>query len=223
MQPMQMAHDNRQALAGIVHCGLCESPMVRTGTDYTCPTTLEKNTRHHNTIDADGLLKAVLDHVLKLVMTERTVSSVVKDVQKESAEAAVRHRRQLNQTELALEQLQDQEIDLLFDVNLIEPGNDAEELNQVSDRIIALEYEARLSRKELRVLDSAMDEERLRANALNPETYRNPKYPGYTAQIIRTFIQTVEVAPTGITVKFMMPIPTDQEPTGALQDTIPVP
>ena len=102
MQPMQMAHDNRQALAGIVHCGLCESPMVRTGTDYTCPTTLEKNTRHHNTIDADGLLKAVLDHVMKLVMTERTVSSVVKDVQKESAEAARRQRQQLKQTELAL-------------------------------------------------------------------------------------------------------------------------
>ena len=223
MQPMQMAHDNRQALAGIVHCGLCESPMVRTGTDYTCPTTLEKNTRHHNTIDADGLLKAVLDHVLKLVMTERTVSSVVKDVQKESAEAARRQRQQLKQTELALGQLQDHEIDLLFDVDLLGDGNDLDELNQVTDRIVALEYEARLSRKELRALDFVMDEKRLRANALNPETYQNPKYPGYTAQIIRTFIRSLDVAPTGITVKFMMPIPTEQEPAGALQDTIPAP
>ena len=185
MQPMQMAHDNRQALASIVHCGLCESPMVRTGADYTCPMTLEKNARHYNTIDADGLLNAVLDHVIQLVMTDRTVNSIVKDVQEESAEAAHRHRQQLNQTELALEELQDQELDLQFHADLSGDGNDSDELNQVTDRIVALEYEARLSRKELRALDFVMDEERLRANALNPETYRHTKYPGYTAQIIR--------------------------------------
>ena len=223
MQPMQMAHDNRQALVGIVHCGLCESPMVRTGADYACPMTLEKNTRHHNAINADALLRAVLDHVMKLVMTKRTVSTVVKDVQEESAEAARRQRQQLDQTELALGQLQDREIDLLFEVDLTGDGNESDELNQVTDRIVALEYEARLSRKELRALDFVMDEKRLRDNALNPETFRNPKYPGSTAEIIRTFIQSVDVAPAGITVKFMMPIPTEREPAGALQDTIPLP
>ena len=220
---MQMARDNRQALAGIVHCGLCESPMVRTGPNYTCPMSLERNPSHRNTTNAEALLRNVLDHVIQLVMTDRTVNSIVKDVQKESAEAALRHRQQLDQTERARDQLRSREAEIIDQPDLADVGDGMDELDRIDDQSIALEYEARLSARELRALDFVMDEERLRANALNPETYRDPKYPGYTAQIIRTFIRSVDVTPEKITVKFMMPIPTAREPRGALQDTIPLP
>ena len=220
---MQMARDNRQALAGIVHCGLCESPMVRTGPNYTCPMSLERNPSHRITTNAEALLRNVLDHVIQLVMTDRTVNSIVKDVQKESAEAALRHRQQLDQTERARDQLRAREAEIIAQPDLADVGDGMDELDRIDDQSIALEYEARLSTRELRALDFVMDEERLRANALNPETYRDPKYPGYTAQIIRTFIQSVDVTPEKITVKFMMPIPTAREPRGALQDTIPLP
>ena len=64
--------------------------------------------------------------------------------------------------------------------------------------------------------------ERLRANALNPENYRHPNHPDYTTRIVRMFIETVEVTPDTISLKFTMPVPTEDEPEGALSTIIPL-
>ncbi len=223
MQLVQMSQDNRQALAGIVQCRLCGSPMVRLGPDYTCPNTLEQHPSHQNSANADKLLITVIDHVMKLVMTEKTVQSVVEKIREETRETARRHRQQLDHTEQALDQLKARETELLEQQDLPGELDPTDELAHIGDQGIALGFEARKSARELRALDFVMDEDRLRANALNPETYRDPNRPGQTAQVVRTFIRSVEVAPEEITLKFMMPIPTEQEPKGALEDTIPMP
>ena len=232
MSTPQFAGDSRPALVGTVQCGNCKGPMLRVGPDYACAAGLarERHPCYENAIDADLLLQLVMDRLVGLVMTRETVDSVVKIISSQTAEASRRERQHLDQTEEALERLQEQEDalndsrDLVYNPNYeTEPPEiDEEELRKVSNTVIALRYESRRSSKELDGLKFVGDSERLRTNALNPENYRHPNHPDYTTRIVRMFIETVEVTPDTISLKFTMPVPTEDEPEGALSTIIPL-
>ena len=217
-----IAGNNRQALAGTVNCGICKNPMLRVGPNYTCTAVPSQGTDRcpGNTIDADGLLELVIDRVMGLVMTEETVDDIVAMIQGESADAARRQQRQLDQTELALAELNSRKENL---GRSAEPkSQEPDELNEVTNASIALQHEARLSRRELDALDAASNRGRLRANAVDLRNYRHPKYPEYTGRIVRMFIESVEVSPGAATLNFKLPIPTEREPEGALADVLPL-
>ena len=235
MSKAQFAGDNRQALAGIVRCGYCKGPMLRVGPNYSCATGLSREWHpcHWNSINAVRLLEVVMDRLMALVMTPETVDSVVEIIRSHTTEASRRERQQLNHTEAALRRIRARETSLEDpdadpDLDYEEaprqelPEDLTEELGELSNTAIALEYERRRSSRELDGLEFVGDDERLRANALNPENYRHRDYPEYTVRIVRMFIESVEVEPTALTLNFTLPIPTDDQPEGILSTDIPL-
>ena len=148
------------------------------------------------------------------------MDDIVAMIQGESADAARRQQRQLDQTELALAELNSRKETW---ARSAEPkSQEPDELNEVTNASIALEHEARLSRRELDALDAASNRGRLRANAVDLRNYRHPRYPEYTGRIVRMFIESVEVSPGAATLNFKLPIPTEREPEGALSDSVPL-
>ena len=232
MRTAQFAGDNRQALAGTAQCGNCKGPMVRVGPNYACAAGLaqEWHPCYQNAINADRLLKVVMDSLMGLVMTCETVDSVVNIIKSQTAEASRRERQHLDHTEDALDRLRDREATLNDDPSLTNaenqetelPDDVQEQLRELDNNAIALEYEARRSSKELEGLEFVGDEKRLRANALNLENYRRPDHSEQTARIVRMFIESVEVTPEAVLLNFTMPIPTDDEPEGTLSTVIPL-
>ena len=235
MSKAQFAGDNRQALAGIVRCAHCKGPMLRVGPNYFCAEGLSREWHpcHWNSINAARLLGMVMDRLMALVMTPETADSVVEIIRSHTAEASRRERQQLHHTEAALRRIrarktslddQDDDPDLGYEENPQQetPEDLKEELGELSNTAIALEYETRRSTRELDGLEFVGDGERLRANALNPENYRHQDYPEYTIKIVRMFIGSVEVGPTAVTLNFTMPVPTDDEPEGILSTDIPL-
>ena len=238
MYTSQSLGDNRHALTGTLYCGICEREMLRVGPNYVCAgiVTRGPDACSNEPANADRLLKEIMDQLMKLVMTEKTADSVVDILQERNEEATRRHRSQLDGTEQALDAVYEREGQALHAIygedelpthdcepseEDIEAAQDQQQkLDEITNVRVALKYEARLSRRELDGLAFMGDEERLRANALNLENYRNPNYSEYTARIIRMFLKSVGVSPEAVTLNFTMPVPTDDEPEGTLSTVI---
>ena len=230
MSAAQFAGDNQQALAGIVECGNCKGPMLRVGPKYACAAGLvqEWHPCNENAVNADQLLDLVMDRLMQLVMTQETVDSVVDIVRTQTEEASRREQRHLDHTEEGLQRLRERQVGLGDDSGLMYdenhqteiPEDIQEELRDLSNNAIALEYEARRSSRELESLEFVGDKDRLRANALNLKNYRDPDYRQYTTRIVRMFVNSVQVTPKGVTLNFRMPVPTEDEPEGTLSTTI---
>ena len=208
---MQNPNDDRQALAGLVHCGTCRDPMIRMGPNYACPNGIinQGSGCQNSTIDAHELLRAVADQIIKAVMRGPNLRAVKDYVQEEARMTTARLRANLEQTERALAALNRREADLL--TRLEGAGEDTsavlDELNDVVDKKTALTYEARSSRREIDVQGFISDEDRIAANASDVDTYVDDALPEQTIEFVHNFVESVHVSSHYIYLVHRFPMP----------------
>ena len=221
---MQNPNDDRQALAGRTNCSTCNIPMVRLGTNYICPTQVgpDQGACPNSPINADQLLRMVATRILETVMTDPVVDRVTDLIQEEAGETSSRLQTHLDQTELALEKLNQWEYDLASEKDLSEEDT-YHNTREIDDKRTALAFDARNSRKEIDAQDFISDRDIIRSNALDVATYLDEALPEHTNEFINNFVHSAGVGPNSIHLTYRFPIPTEQHPEGTTTDLIPRP
>ena len=215
---MQNPNDDRQALAGLTHCGACRDPMVLMGPNYVCPNEIINQGRdcQANAIDAHELLRAVTAQIIQAVMHGPNLRLVKDFIQEEARETTERLQINLDQTELALVALNRREANLL--TQLEGAGEDTsavrDELNEIADKKTALGYGARSSRREIDAQVFISDEDRITANALDVDTYVDEALPEHTNEFIQNFVESIWISPELIAMKYRFPMPSRENPEG---------
>jgi hypothetical protein len=151
----------RLVLAGLTYCANCHSAMVRLGPDYTCHArvNLTPDSCPDNTINADRLLRLVVSQVVGAVMIGPTIRKVTETIQKDAAEMSSRLQEHLEETELALEELDRLGDDLLTPKDQTDGDTtiSLKEMVDISNKQIALAFEAGTTRRQsMPRLSSAM-------------------------------------------------------------------
>ena len=104
-------------------------------------------------------------------------------------------------------------------------GEDApkftDERNDITNKRAALSYEARNSRREIDSYAFISDEGRVRANAVDVETYLDSASPETTNQLMATFVKSLGVGPRSIELTYRFPMPSQEHPQGRITDMIP--
>ena len=217
--------DMRQVLAGKANCAACGGLMVRLGPDFTCPTRVIPNAHSclDNTINADRLLRLVATQVVSAVMTDQVVEKVTGLIQEDAQNTSERLQNHLDQAELLLSDLNRQHVELhakyASPEDLELPSND--EVQDNANRKAAISFEARNSRREIDAQAFISDDERVRANATEAETYLDQTSPETTRQFMDIFVKALGVGPSSIEVTYSFPIPSDEFPEGRTTDVIP--
>ena len=222
----RIPQDIRLALAGLAYCANCHAAMIRLGPDYTCPTrvSLTPDRCPESTINADRLLRLVVSKAVSAVMIGPTIRKVTKTIQKDAAETSARLREHLDETELAMKEL-DKRGDHLFIMDE-ETGKVTAPLKEsldIANKTIALAFEAGNTRREIDAQGFVSDEDRIRANALDVDTYLDETTPENTIEVIDNIVESVGVGPGHIAINYKFPIPSEEHLDGRTTDVIPRP
>ncbi len=222
----RIPQDIRLALAGLAYCANCHAAMVRLGPNYTCPTrgNLTPDSCPDSTINADRLLRLVVSQSVNAVMIDPTIRKATEIIQKGAEETSARLREHLDETEFAIGEL-DKRKDDLFTVDR-ETGKVTAPLKESLDivnKTIALAFEAGTTRREIDAQAFISDEDRIRANALDVDTYLDEANPRQTIEFIENIVESVGVGPKHISINYKFPIPSEEHPEGRLTDVVPRP
>ena len=223
----RIPQDIRLVLAGLTYCANCHAAMIRLGPDYTCPSivNLTPDSCPDNTIDANRLLRLVVSQAVSAVMTGPTIRRVVETIQKDAEETSSRLQEHLDETELTFEELVRRAADLrkteeqAYDDTTVS----LEEVVDVFNKQMALVFEAGTTRREIDAQAFISDENRIRANALEVNTYLDNASPGHTIEFIENIVESVGVSPAHIALNYKFPIPSQEHPDGRLTDMVPRP
>ena len=220
------AQENRHTLAGIVKCAACGATMVNVGGEYTCPRAVTRMQEPCSTmaINVERILRAVIARLVDTLNTEDTASSVVGLIQGQAEMLSVQAKNYLDEAELALMELNERKQILRSRAADDPPAQEAYqwEIDQMDQPAAALAYQARISRRELDGHKFASDEERIRKNMTQVETYLDEADPADTAEMINLLVQSVTIGQDHAVVNYKGPLPKDGYPDGVTSERIPL-
>ena len=218
--------ENRHTLAGIVKCAACGATMVNVGGEYVCPRNVTRMQEPCSTmtINVDRLLRLVMTRLVDTLNTEDTATNVVSLIQDQAQTLSVQTRSYLDETELALMELNERKQILRSRAADDPPAQEAcqWEIDQMDQPAAALAYQARISRRELDGHQFASDEERIRKNMTQVETYLDEAAPADTAEMINLLVQNVTIGQDHAVVNYKGPLPKDGYPDGVTSERIPL-
>ncbi len=197
-------------------------PLREIGVNYTCPTLISDETDAcpAQPINAQELLRAVVEQLIKRTINEETTAQLVTAIQDEYADKSCRAQDNLDRTKAAITEFNAPKGRF---VHPVEHGDRA--YSEVADRIeeinrqtLGLSFEARLFRKEVDGYDFIMDEARIKANALDPATYLESATLEGTRDLLSRFVKSVYVANDGIVVHYADQVPAPAQPDGKPAD-----
>ena len=154
--------------------------------------------------------------------TEDTASSVVGLIQGQAEMLSVQAKNYLDEAELALMELNERKQILRSRAADDPPVQEAYqwEIDQMDQPAAALAYQARISRRELDGHKFASDEERIRENMAQVETYLDEADPADTAEMINLLVQSVIIGQDHAVVHYKGPLPKDGYPDGVTSERI---
>ena len=222
----RIAHENTRTLIGSILCKNCKRLMLKVGPDYICNYAMQ-NEGHEcakSPVNADALWALIVNRMMTLILTGPTVRDVVNRVQQKVDDKDRRQGAQLAETEAALSQLRQRRSQLERATSTtdaeVEISSHQSEIEDLTNRIIALECEARAYTREREALGRMNDPEWLRKTTTDLSTYVHPAYLEYTERILEMFLESVKVGRDTATLNFKMPVPTKVAPEGALSEEI---
>ena len=219
------AQENRHVLAGIVKCVGCDSVMVNAGGEYICPKNITKMQEPCSTmsINAERLLRAIMARLVKTLNTETTANSVVNLIQEQMNAQSGSARSYLDETELALMDLNERKNIMRRRAAEAPPAQDAfhAEIDRMDQQSAALEYQAKISRRELDSHEFVSDEDRIRENVGQVETYLEAD-PEDTAEMINLLIREIQVGQDHAVVNYKGPLPKEGHPEGVTSERVPL-
>ena len=207
-------------LQGLTKCRSCGIPMTETepGTDlpasYACPnrTVQAESSCPTSPVDAATLDRVVIGRLLDRVLTEDTLQDIISLVKRDANEEAAKGWQRLEDAEEEISDLNRRRGNI---VGAVEHGvatyQDAErrleEMNQVQNE---LQAQAQRDRETLAEAEhAASSEERIRAYALDLNTYLRESNADIAREFLGAFIQEVLVGAGYATIKYRAPMPPD--------------
>ena len=218
--------EHERILNGVLQCASCGSPMLKVGANYVCPTQV---TGSHSPcltkpVNAQALLQLTVVHIMDRTINEQTLEQITGIVQDEYGEKAQRSQDGLDRAEAAIAALNALKNKAVHSVEHHDRpySGVADEIEQINQTAIALSYEARTSRREIDGYNFVSDPDRIKANALDPDTYLGSASPEDTKELLDMFIRSIEVGEGWITINFTDNVPGTGQPDQDLSDRIPL-
>lgn len=209
-------------LRGLTKCRSCGIPMTGTEpgtglpTKYACPNRTAQAPHGCPTppVDAETLERLVIGRLLDRVLTEDTLQDVISLVKRDAGEEADRGRQRFKDAEDELSELN---LHRGRVVGAVEHGaatyQDAErrlkEMNQVQNELQAQAKEARETLAEAE--HAASSDERIRAYALDLNTYLRESNADIAKQFLGAFIQEVLVGADSAVIRYTVSISPEGE------------
>ena len=226
MTELTGTRNHARVLNGIAHCAHCGNPLLKIGVNFTCPTLIADETDACPTqpINAQELLRAVVEQLIKRTINEQTTAQLVNAIQDEYANKSRRAQDNLDRTEAAITELNALKGRV---VHPVEHGDSAysevaDQIEEINQQTLGLSFEARLFRKEVDGYDFVTDEARIKANALDTATYLESATPEDTRDLLNLFVSSVDVANDGIVVHYTDQVPAQAQPDGKPADRVSV-
>ena len=221
--------DNREherILNGVLQCACCGSPMLKVGANYVCPTQVAKSQTPCPTkpVNAQELLQLTVVRIINRTINEQTVEQLTGIIQDEYGGKAHRSQGDLDRAEAAIAALNTLKNKAVHTVEHHDrPYSDvADEIERINQTTIALSYEARTSRREIDGYNFVSDSDRIKANALDTDTYLRSASPGDTRELLDMFVRNIEAGEDSITINFTDNVPGTGQPDQCLSDRIPL-
>ena len=218
---------HERILSGVLQCASCGSPMLKVGANYVCPTQVAGSQSACPTkpVNAQKLLQLTVVHIINRTINEQTVEQLEGIIQDEYGEKAHRSQDDLDRAEAAITALNALKNKAVHTVEHHDkPYSDvADEIERINQTSIALSYEARTSRREIDGYNFVSDPDRIRANALDPDTYLGSASPEDTRELLDMFVRSIEAGENGITINFTDNVPGAGQQDQSLSDRIPLP
>ena len=98
----------------------------------------------------------------------------------------------------------------------------ADEIERINKNTIALSYEARKSRREIAGYNFVSDPDRIKASALDLDTYLGSASPENTRELLDMFVRSIEAGEDLIIINFTNNVPGTGQPGQDLSDRIPL-
>ena len=218
--------DHERVLSGLLRCASCERTMLKIGVNYRCPTQVVDSQGACPTppINAYQLLQLTIGHIIDRTINEQTKEQLTGIIQDEYAEKTHRSQNNLDQAEeaiAALNTLKNQTIHTVEHQD--KPYSDvADEIERINKNTIALSYEARKSRREIDGYNFVSDPDRIKASALDLETYLGSASPENTRELLDMFVRSIEAGEDLIIINFTDNVPGTGQPGQDLSDRIPL-
>ena len=200
----------------LAQCANCGNPMNKEGANYTCPTWANNpNPCPTPPIEAQQLLQIYFTQFIKSFVNEECIQDLIKNIEKLVEKKTQQTQEDLERTERTIAELKDNQEKLIQQVqNEAEAHPDgAEEIDQVKMTIVSLHRQAELSRRNLRLYPLLNNEKKIKANALEINTYVETKEPALLKELVDIMTKNVKVATDRIIINYR-----NHDPEGSQED-----
>ena len=176
--------------------------MEHQGGTYRCPNSPGQCSTPP--VNADTLLRAAVTQMITDMTQEPYGSHIVGLVQEQTEQHTQEAARKLRQSQDAREELAAINEGLR---RLHARPDGSDQLNNINRRASALTQDIQESRHVLDGHDFVTDEDRIRENMYDPETYLAPHAAEYMAQVLETMVESVVVAQDHAVLVYLKPAP----------------
>ena len=218
--------EHERILNGVLRCAPCGSPMLKVGASYVCPTQVDgsQSTCGTKPVNAHEVLELTVVHIINRTINDHTVEQLTGIIQGEYGEKAQRSQEDLDRAEAAITALNGLKNEAVHKVEHHDKpySGVAGEIERINQTSIALSYEARTSRREIDRYNFVSDPDRIRANAVDPDTYLGSASPEDTRELFEMFVKSIEAGADCITINFTDNVPQTGQPGQSLQEYIPL-
>ena len=219
-----MDNQNKPSLDGMVFCANCGEEMLKSGDRYYCRNSTAESGGKCTMIvvDAGRLTYFVVTKMVNRLATDEAVQSITKSITDATETTARAQRSKMEQTEAAIAKTNALRPTVL---HALEHGYKTfdqiiDEIGELTQTEAGLTFESMVARNELDKIDFIRDEDGIREATRNPQTYLGGNNPAETQELLDLIIQKVKVGANSAVIVYEVPMPSNEDSQGVLQDLV---
>ena len=219
-----MENQNKPSLDGMVYCANCGDEMLKSDDRYYCRNATVESGGKCDVIvvDAGRLTYFVVTKMVNRLATDETVQSITKSITDATETTARSQRSKMEQTEAAIAKTNALRPAVL---HALEHGTKTydeiiDEISELTQTEAGLTFESTVARNELDKIDFIRDEDGIKEAARNPQTYLGGNSPAETQELLDLIIQKVKVDTGSAVIVYEVPMPSEEDSQGVLQDLV---
>ena len=216
--------NNKPSLDGMVFCANCGEKMVKSGDSYYCRnSTVESGGKCTMVVvDISRLTYFVVTKMVDRLATDETVQSITERITDATDASARTQRSRMEQAEASIAETNALKPAVL---HAVEQGTKTydeiiDEISRLEQTNAGLAFESMVARNELDKIDFIRDEDGIKEAARNPQTYLGGNNPAETQELLDLIIQKVKVGTGSAVIVYEVPMPSNEDSQGVLQDLV---
>ena len=201
--------------------------MIGEKTRYVCPNNDCTRGAGCSTVSVDAELLAhqLIATLVNRVMTPSNLDEIVERIQQGASETLRTQQEKLDNTESAIEELNNRKLNLLTNVEYGETPyvEVVGQIENIEATRAGLAYESAISRGEIDKIEFVSNEQAIQSVAQDIGTYTEFADPALAKQLVGTFIADIQVGATSSTVTYTHPIPGESNDELITSESFPLP